>query len=288
MGLPRLEPLIPHREATASFFSDQLVSVEGEQVYFQRSGSGSPLLLLHGLAASSYSFRQLIPLLESRFEIIAIDLCGFGYTERSKDRARYEIARQAETIVSLMSQLGFSEFGICGHSLGSAVAVTAANRYPERVTRLALVSPVPRFETPPKHFRNALSLHLFYLVCRILLSRPQRFKKVMGRAFFQKDSFSEEASEEYRRRLLIEGLRDSFFGYAVALGRNQSLELEYKKLIQETLVLGGEEDEIIPPEELRELAKRIPKSQLELLSDCGHSAPEEFPERVAEILRANF
>ena len=112
------------------------------------------------------------------------------------------------------------------------------------------------------------------------------FQSIMGRAFYRKTILTRGASEEYRRQLLVEGFRDAFYGYAVALSRELRIAEEYSRLSVPVKFVGGENDEIVLPESLRELKGLIPQAELSFLPACGHSAPEEFPKEVSELVRS--
>lgn len=264
----------------------EFASIEGVQYHYRRTGSGSALLLLHGIAASAYSYRDLVPRLEEGVETIAVDLLGFGFSERSSQYADYRVPVQAERLVRLLDRLGIDRFSICGHSFGSIVAAEMIRLVPERVERLVFVSPVTRFEPPPWYMRNGIALRLVCLLSWLLVKRPDKFEEVLGRAFHREGSLTREISEVYRRLLLREGFRDAFFGYAIAIAGRIEETSPFAHISRPVLVFGGKEDSIVTPESLEELAASLPQGAVEILPDCGHSAPEEYPDLVAERIRA--
>lgn len=264
----------------------QFEEIDGVRYHFRRKGVGTPLLLLHGLAASSYSFRELVPRLASDFDVVALDLIGFGLSDRSPDRGDYRIPVQVERILRLLDRLGIERFSVCGHSFGAVIAAGLAREAPDRVDRLVFVSPPPRFDPPPWYLRNGVALRAACLATRLLLANPRRFRELFGRAFHRRDAFTEEDSETYRRLLRHGSFADAFYGYAIAIGGPNAAAPAYQEVRHPILVLGGEKDGIVEPEALRELVANLAEGRLELLPDCGHSAPEEYPERVAEVVRS--
>lgn len=286
MGFPGIAPTVPLEEASRSPNAFDFETVRGRRIHFRAGGQGPAIVFLHGLAASSFSFRDLLPLLEEDFRVIAVDLNGFGFSERAKDPDSYELGEQASAVVQLLDRLGVDRARVFGHSLGAVLAVRMAVTHPDRVSEVFLASPVSEFKPPPWYLRNGISLQLFYFATRVLLSRPERFRKAMGRAFFREASFTDEISEEYRRQLLVAGFRSAFHGYAVALSRERDLSHWYEQLSQRVVIFGGERDEIVPPDSLRRLQGLIPGAELNLLPDCGHSAPEEWPGEIAMVVRS--
>lgn len=286
MRLPCISPLLPYKDAVGSLPEEEFRTIQGRRIHFQSEGQGKVIVFLHGMAASSYSFRNLVPYLSGDYRTITVDLNGFGFSERATELDSYRLERQAEAMRELLEDLGIGKVSLFGHSLGCAVSVYFANRFPGWVDQVFLVSPVSKFEKPPWYMRNGVSLRLLYLATRLLLSRPEMFQSIMGRAFCRKTILTSGASEEYRRQLLVEGFRDAFYGYAVALSRELRIAEEYSQLSVPVKFVGGENDEIVLPESLRELKGLIPQAELSFLPGCGHSAPEEFPKEVSELVRS--
>ncbi|MDF1851899.1 MAG: alpha/beta hydrolase [Verrucomicrobiales bacterium] len=287
MGFPGIARLVDYEEHSSALPGEELRFLHGRRVHFRSRGEGRVVVFLHGMAASSFSFRDLMARVPSGFRFLTIDLNGFGFSERGSEVESYRLTRQAEVIKALLEDLAIDRVSLFGHSLGGAVAASFANRFPENVERVFLVSPVSKFDRPPWYLRNGISARALYAGIRVLLSRPERFRELMGRAFFQENILTELVAEEYRRQLLVEGLRDAFVGYGVALSQEQNLSETYSQLIPPAHLLGGEEDAIVSPDSLRELVQSIPRADLSLLPDCGHSAPEEFPDSVLKWILAS-
>lgn len=105
------------------------------------AGSGSPVILIHGIASSSVTFDRLVPLVEPHHRVIAIDLLGFGGSP-APDDADYTIGEHAAAIARTIRSLGLREpFVLVGHSLGALIATRYAATHPRQVSKLVLVSP---------------------------------------------------------------------------------------------------------------------------------------------------
>ncbi|HVY61614.1 MAG TPA: alpha/beta hydrolase, partial [Planctomycetota bacterium] len=96
------------------------------------------LVLLHGFPTWSWVWSAVLPGLASSHRVIAPDLLGYGFSDRS-DRFDRSIVRQAEMVVRLLNELGLPKVDLVGHELGGAVALRVATLYPDRVDRLCLV-----------------------------------------------------------------------------------------------------------------------------------------------------
>jgi pimeloyl-ACP methyl ester carboxylesterase len=112
--------------------------IHGYRRAFRRLGSGPPLLLLHGIGVSSVTWLPVLPALAEHFTVIAPDLLGHGHSD--KPRADYGIGAYACGMRDLLSVLDVEKATVVGHSLGGGVAMQFAYQFPERCSRLLLVS----------------------------------------------------------------------------------------------------------------------------------------------------
>lgn len=112
-----------------------LDTAEG-QVHYRIGGEGDPLLLLHMNPRSSDEFRELMPIFAQTRQVIAMDLMGFG--DSDKPPRMYTVADYAKTVTALLDQLNLKKTSILGNHTGAFVAGEVAAAYPERVERLIL------------------------------------------------------------------------------------------------------------------------------------------------------
>src|SRR4030095_16933166 len=78
---------------------DRFVRIDGHLVHFEQAGSGEPVVLIHGFGASAYSWRQVMPVLAESYRVVAVDLNGFGYTQRPKSPASYTREGQEKLVL---------------------------------------------------------------------------------------------------------------------------------------------------------------------------------------------
>src|ERR1700682_907103 len=113
------------------------IRIHGPHVGYYAEGNGPALILVHGIASSSRTWRQVIPRLAERFTVIAPDMLGHGAS--AKLRGDYSLGAHARGIRDLMVALGIERATLVGHSLGGGVCMQFAYQFPERVERLVLV-----------------------------------------------------------------------------------------------------------------------------------------------------
>jgi pimeloyl-ACP methyl ester carboxylesterase len=109
-------------------------------------GTGPPVVLLHGIASSSVTFENVVPLIVERHRAISIDLLGFGTSPAPAD-AGYTIEEHVAALRRTLRRLGLRRFVLVGHSMGALIATRYAATYRRQVTRLVIVSP-PVYLTP--------------------------------------------------------------------------------------------------------------------------------------------
>src|SRR5829696_2467074 len=114
------------------------ITLHGHRVSYRCGGSGSLLVLIHGITSSSASWEPVLPALAEHFTIVAPDLLGHGQSD--KPAGDYSLGSHACLVRDLMLALGHEQGTIVGHSLGGGVAMQVAYQFPELVGRLVLVS----------------------------------------------------------------------------------------------------------------------------------------------------
>jgi haloacetate dehalogenase len=115
-------------------------------IFARRSGSGPPVLLLHGFPQTHLMWRAVAPLLARRFTVVCADLRGYGRSgcpPSAPDHAPYSKRVMARDMVDVMERLGFPRFSVAGHDRGGRVAYRLALDHPGRVERLAVLDILP-------------------------------------------------------------------------------------------------------------------------------------------------
>lgn len=121
-----------------------VVTVDGGTIHYARTGSGPPLILLHGWPQTWWSWHKVIPELGQAHTVIALDLPGLG--DSSAPAGGYDKASTARRVRQAVQQLGFQQVQILAHDIGGAVAHAYARDYPTEVSRLAVIeSPLAGF-----------------------------------------------------------------------------------------------------------------------------------------------
>jgi pimeloyl-ACP methyl ester carboxylesterase len=277
-------------ESRWALMKPRAITVDGDRIAYRVAGKGPLLLLVHGMAGSSVTWRHVMPALAKRFTVLAPDLLGQGQSD--KPRGEYSLGAHANTLRDLLDALGHEQATVIGQSLGGGVAMQFAYQFPERCERLVLVDSgglgwevtfylrmltLPGFES------------LFPLFCTpTLRGAGNRVASWLGRAGVRFTPGSREIwrsfaslAEAENRRAFFRSLRDviDFNGQAVsALGRLSRVA----KL--PTLIVWGAQDPFIPVSHAFAAHNAIPGSRLEIFDGVGHFPHCETPERFVEVL----
>jgi pimeloyl-ACP methyl ester carboxylesterase len=119
--------------------------VDGFRLAYDRSGTGSPLVLLHGWPGDRGDWRALLPLIGGDVDVVAPDLRGFGESDKHRvdPRTGYSAAAQASSVLGLVEELGLGPVVLAGYDVGSRVAQAIARTAPDLVRGLVVAPPLP-------------------------------------------------------------------------------------------------------------------------------------------------
>lgn len=283
---------VPAREL--AFPDSHFAQVMGVEVHYQEAGQGEPaFLLLHGLGASTFSWRDVLPMLEEYGRVVAFDRPGFGLSERplageyDPQRNPYSPEFQADLTVALMDELGIERAVLVGHSAGGGVALAAALAHPERVTGLVLVdAAIYREGGAPAWLLPLLGTTLGRRMGQRLLRGlvAKLGERIAARAWHDPSKLTPELRAAYERPFQVEGW-DRALWHVVVATKPQGLAERLGELAVPTLVVTGDHDRVIRPADSRRLARELPGARLVVIEAAGHVPHEEQPGAVLAAVR---
>ena len=258
------------------------MEVQGMPVHYRIEGRGTPLLLLHGTAATLHTWDGWTEQLKNDFAIIRLDLPGFGLTGPHPE-ASYRLEDYAHFLDEFMQQLGIDNFSLAGNSLGGGIAWYYAATHPEKVEKLILVDPlgIPSDKQPAFIFTLArMSLTaaaLKHFTPRAVIAG--NLKEV----YYDDSKISDSLVERYYLMTRRAGNRQAFVDRARTDNAHDTTLL--KQIISPTLILWGEHDEWIPVSDAPIFEKLLPNAALIVYPNAGHVPMEEIPEQTATDTR---
>ncbi len=264
--------------------------VNGLTVHYKMVGGGEPtLILLHGFAASVFSWREVMaPLaeMEAVGTVVAFDRPAFGLTERPlpgedewAGENPYTPEAQVALTVGLMDALDIGRAVLVGNSAGGAVAMQAALAHPERVDALLLVdAAVYGGRGTPALVRPLLNTPQMRHVGPLIARRIQTWGRDFARsAWHDPERITPEVWEGYLKPLRVENWDRALWELTCA-GRASDLPARIPELTLPCLVITGDDDRIVPPELSVRLARELPNATLVVAPECGHVPHEECPQ----------
>lgn len=253
----------------------KIARVNGVAIHYIDRGQGPAVVLIHGFGGHTFSYRRNIPALSKHHRVIAVDLMGFGYSERPKE-GDYSLSAQARLVLGLMDELGIDSASVVGHSMGGEVAMRVAAAAPERVQNLVLVASVSgdRFPTlPPTPIIKPFMPFLSRLTARFLLKR----------GFYDRTKLTDEVREGYRGPRRVRGFMDGI--YQLMRDARHDPPIAYDRITQPTLILWAR-GEKLPGSMLTRLRNHLPSAEVRYIEEAGHLLLEEQPDALnREILR---
>ena len=254
--------------------SERFLDAAGWRVRYVRAGQGPPLVLLHGLASSVYTWSETLPALAAQHDVIALDFPGFGGTETRATLTADDLAR---VVPAVTDGLGLGAYDLVGHSLGGAIAAVTAAAYPQRVRRLVLVDAagfnLAAAERPAVvRALGAVPPAVFEL---LPLARPST---TLGlRQVFHDDRLvTRERVDEYLAPMVRPGTAAALRSLLTSRD-GLDVPAQVARIRQPTLVIWGRDDRWIDVSHAARFAAVIPGARTVVLDGCGHMPQEERP-----------
>lgn len=263
--------------------SKQVVTLVGDQMDYQAayltSGSGLPVLFLHGFMGEGGCWQLLISDLAKDYRCISLDMLGFGAS--SKPPIRYDIAQLVAFVRQFILTLGLEQITLVGHSLGGWVAAAYALAYND-VKALVLVAPAGirddsfcgRYDhLRPLLWQNPLVDWGLWLAQPLasLVRQRQNLERLRG---FRREINAQPAG----RSFLVDRLRPE--------DAIDTVEKEIHQLQVPTLIVIGDRDETIPLWHAQTYATQISGAQLVVLPNADHSLPGLHAAGVVDVMRS--
>jgi pimeloyl-ACP methyl ester carboxylesterase len=257
------------------------VEVNGIRINYEIHGAGQPVVLIGGLGADTFLWFRQVPELSEYFQLVAFDNRGAG--ESDKPNEPYSIPMLAQDTAGLMRALGIDRAHILGASLGGLIAQEFALTYPSMLDRLVLVC---TSFAGRQSIRPSLLSMISILPALIRTGHPEADTR---------RSFAVFTSRRWRKTHA--DLVDRFVAWRVAHPQPPYAFKRQRDALKgfttadrvtgiaaPTLIVHGESDRVVPVDNARLLAERIPNSRLVVLEDSGHACSIDQAETFNRVV----
>ncbi|MCH7403684.1 alpha/beta fold hydrolase [Belliella kenyensis] len=246
---------------------------------FKKTGSGEPLIILHGLFGSADNWFSIAKELEKNYTLYLVDQRNHGDSPQSEDW-NYDV--MVEDLKELMEDEGLDNAFLMGHSMGGKTVMNFALKYPDRVKKLIVADIAPRYY--PVHHQSILE-GLMSVDLAQIKSRKEA-----------DDQLSKHIPEAGIRQFLLKSLgrdKDGRFIWKINLKViNEKIEEVGKALDQDnsfdnpTLFMGGADSKYIQEKDKEDIEKYFPNHHLIYIKNAGHWLHAEQPKAVIDTVRA--
>lgn len=258
----------------------------GATLWYKKTGSGPPLLQIHGSAFGHRNFEKMTPLMAPHFETIDFDLPGYGESRGGPGfPAKPDMADIADLVFEFVQTLGHSRISLHGTSFGAMIGLTLAARHPEVIDKLVFSCFLARYDNAARMMRGTWKR-------AALDSGMVAVADLTSVAGFARSYYDRPEAQAQ-----LQAMRDAFANTVPAafVAGTESIErTDLSPLIPlltaPILLLGGDEDNMTPfkPADsgvgFAQIAEMLPAARLEVLARCGHYLVIEQPERATELI----
>jgi pimeloyl-ACP methyl ester carboxylesterase len=270
---------IPFGELKNKYTNEQskFINIQGVYVHYRDEGNQNdsiPLVLIHGTSSSLHTWDSIVPALVGKKRIIRLDLPAFGLTGPHPQRD-YSINFYNQFIDAFLNAIGVQQYIIAGNSLGGSIAWNQALAYPNKVKQLVLIN---SGGYPKKNEKGNIGFKLAStpVVGDVLLKFTPRgiIRKSVEDVYSDKAKVNEVLVQRYFDLLLREGNRNAtldIFKQRIIFGSSERI----KNIKTPTLIIWGEDDQLIDVSNAYLFEKDIQNSQLVIIPKTGHVPMEE-------------
>jgi haloalkane dehalogenase len=269
--------------------SSHYTQVNNLRLHYLEAGEGDPILLLHGFPTSSHLYRNILPTLAKTHRAIALDLPGYGLSDKPLD-VTYDFEFYERVVDGFLDALDIHTTNLAVHDLGGPIGLFWAVRHPRRVRDIVLLNTLVYPET-------SWAAKLFLLAMRApglrdFIVRPGSIAGAIKFGVVHKERLTREVLTPYtapfedaaaRKALIKAGSVHGTRGLAEIARKLPALEVSLR-------LIYGENDRALPDvaKTMQRVQRARPEAELTALPNCGHFLQEDEPERVGQLIAEFF
>lgn len=255
----------------------KILKLENCDLYYQETGNGDPVVLVHGMGSDHTAWGGLVTLLQTNYRVLAVDLRGHGCS--CKTSGPYSLDLFATDLLKLLELLDIGKAHFLGHSLGGAVLLELALHHPEKMYSLTLISSFAQVDPALEKILNRLlkilreqGYEAFFDACLPLTYTPE---------------FLEENQESFS---LVKATTSQMVSLTSLIDTlHVCLQIDLKDNLKEikvpALVITGSEDTFTPPHHGIFIRNKLKQGKMVTMEGVGHNLLVEQPEKTYSLLQ---
>jgi len=267
--------------------TERYIPFRGTKIHCIEGGRGFPIMMMHGVGPGTSvegNFLPIVGALTERYRILGVDLIGFGKSERKPSPPFFDFELWTEQMQFVLETIDAPEVGVIAHSLSGALALKLAARNP-RVTRMLLTGCAGKSFPMNRHLDALWNFPQTKGELREAMSSAMYDQSLLTDAFLEDrlEKLNQPGYKEYFDKLFLRSARQSMVdSWAVT-------DEELRRIRAEVIMIHGRDDLPIPFEHTTaKIAPLIPRADVYLLAQCGHSVAVEHPAKVLALARQLF
>jgi len=255
-------------------------------------GKGRPVVLIHGMGTSSYTWRDIAPALAKTHRVITIDLKGFGASEKPL-KGPYTVRAQADLVKAVLEKKNLRGATLVGHSYGGGIslliALDQAKAAANRVDRLVLMDSIAYPQETPLFF-DLIQLPVIGDLSVSVIPPEVQIEQALRLAYEDESAVTETAIARYSAPLHTAGGKHA----VIETVRNivprdvEALARRYPSITLPTMIIWCDKDRVVPIELGQRLADNMPRAALHVVRGCGHAPQEERPAETLKVISAHL
>lgn len=265
--------------------SGQYIMIGDNRIRYFEEGEGETVLFIHGIGQAMYTFRKNVHALSQYCHVVTVDLLGHGLSD--KPDIDYTIDDFSSMIYDFTQAMALENITLLGFSTGAVIALDVAQKHPELVKRLILLSPGGVTKTYPATVKFLTVPVISDIIFTFFSTKT--VKKVLTQAYFDPTMVSRDLVRHYYKVL---SNRENLDAAMTALANWNDEEIAYRmsEIKAPSYIFWGEEDTWHPLSMLDLYEDALPEVLSYTLADCGHILHEErsdeFNKKLIEIVSA--
>jgi pimeloyl-ACP methyl ester carboxylesterase len=261
------------------------IQVDGRDLAYREAGDGEPVVLLHAFPLSGEMWRPQLEGLSASMRVIAPDLAGFGGSTAPADPAAYSVEGWARDVAALLETLGIRRAIVGGLSMGGYVTMAFARLFPERLKAVILADTRAGADAPEVKEKRTAQMAM------VAAGQSRELIDSLLPPLLAEATRKNRLDLVARVRSLMEAVPAAGLAGALRALRDRPDATEVLAGLKvPSLLLGGAEDALTPPESMRALQGTIPGAKLAVIPGAGHLAnleqPASFGREVAGFVAA--